>query len=144
MFSEEPLDVVDERDRGLFDGRSQSLWVVEIEILETLLIESVNDQGEHTLDVEVVTRMKTNDPEAIRQLVDLLDKEFEFVSLKGVRTMFEIHFRLDDGRAQVLSFDREGENPLVLRGEQSIWEGRDILPGTEFGTLIEDLLASSQ
>jgi hypothetical protein len=31
VFSEEPLDVVDERDRGLFDGRSQSLWVVEIE-----------------------------------------------------------------------------------------------------------------
>jgi len=32
VFSEEPLDVVDERDCGFFDGRSQCVWGVQVEI----------------------------------------------------------------------------------------------------------------
>ena len=39
VFSEESLDVVDERDRGLFDGCSQSVWVVEVEICSKVALD---------------------------------------------------------------------------------------------------------
>lgn len=115
----------------------------EIEILETVLIEGVGVVGEHTLDIEVVTRLKTNDPQAIQQLIGTLDKEFEFVPRAGIRTMFKLRFSLDNGKVQVISYGSEGEQPTVLRGDPDIWQGRDILAGDEFPALIEKMLASN-
>ena len=50
---------------------------------------------------------------------------------------------LEDGTVLILGYGSESEKPTVLRGDPTISQGRDILPGSEFDALFEELLASA-
>lgn len=116
--------------------------IAEIEILETVLVESLDDQGRTILDMETISRFSTGDHQMIEGVVSALDKEFEFVSRVGFHPQFELRFTLEDGTVRILGYGSEAGKPTVLRGNPTIWQGRDILPDSEFDALFEELLAS--
>jgi hypothetical protein len=66
----------------------------EIVITETVLVESLDDQGRTPLDMETILRFSTGDPQMTERVVLALDREFEFVSRGGFHTQFELRFAL--------------------------------------------------
>jgi len=134
-------------DSTLANSINVSEWLglnrtAEIELTETVLDESLDDQGRTILDMKTISRFSTGDPQMIERVVSALDREFEFVSRVGFHTQFELRFTLEDGTVRILGYGSEGDKPTVLRGDPTIWQGRDILPGSEFDSLFEELLAS--
>ena len=130
---------------GTFDALIKeqigSTWAESVNVAEVLEVA-------RTVEIEilegVVSRLTTDDPQVIEQIVAALDRECGFVTRGCFNTKFELQFRLDDGTVQILRFGSEGDNPTVLRGHPDIWEGRDIRPSADFDALIETLLASAR
>jgi hypothetical protein len=116
---------------------------VKIEIVETVLGETVDEDGLVAVSVEAVSRLISDDPQVIDQLVAMLDTEHRFVGRALFHPSLELRFRLDGGTVHTLIFSSGGDNPSVLRGDPHIWEGRDIRPSADFGALIDTLLASA-
>ena len=121
---------------ALIKEQIASTWAESINVAEQLELV-------RTVEIEVVSRLTTEDPQVIERIVAALDREHEFVTRACFNTKFELQFRLDDGTVQILLFGSEGDNPTVLRGEPYIWEDRDIRPSADFDALIETLLASA-
>jgi putative hemolysin len=133
------------RPPGTFDGlikeQIASTWAESINLAEELELA-------RTVEIEilegVVSRLTTDDPQVIEQIVAALDREYGFVTRGCFNTKFELQFRLDDRTVQILRFGSEGDNPTVLRGHPDIWEDRDMRPSADFDALIETLLASAR
>ena len=129
---------------GTFDALIKeqigSTWAESINVAERLeLARTV----EIEILEEVASRLTTDDPQVIEQIVAALDRDYDFVTRACLNTKFKLQFRLDDGTVQILGFGSEGDNPTILRGHPDIWEARDMRPSADFDALIETLLASA-
>jgi putative hemolysin len=133
---------------GTFDAlikqQIASTWAESVNVAEALELARTVEIEILEISVEDVSRLTTDDPQVIEQIVVALDREYEFVTRAGFHPPFEMQFRLDDGTVQILHFGGQGDNPTVLRGDPGIWEGRDIRPSADFDALIETLLASAR
>ena len=133
---------------GTFDAlikeQIASTWAESVNVAEVLELARTVEIEILEISVEDVSRLTTDDPQVIEQIVVALDSEYEFVTRAGFHPPFEMQFRLDDGTVQILHFGSQGDNPTVLRGAPGIWEGRDIRPSADFDALIETLLASAR
>jgi len=133
---------------GTFDAlikeRIVSTWAESVNVTDALELVRTVEIEILEISVEDISRLTTDDPKVIEQIVAALDREYEFVGRAGFHPPFKMQFRLDDGTMQILHFGAQGDNPSVLRGDPGIWEGRDIRPSADFDTLIETLLASAR
>ena len=133
---------------GTFDAlikeRIVSTWAESVIVADALELARTVEIEILEISPEDISRLTTDDPKVIEQIVAALDREYRFVGRAGLHPPFKMQFRLDDGTMQILHFGAQGDNPTVLRGHPGIWEGRDIRPSADFDTLIETLLASAR